>query len=95
MSCSDERRKQRLESEIEAVEWALGTLRRISETRGSPATRDIARNAVQLAEMVYIKRTHGVVGASIALHFSERTAKRYHQMFLRLLAARLGMLATK
>lgn len=91
-SCCDESRAAQLEREIEAVEFAFAKMKQIAEKGDTVSVRDIARNTVKLAEVVYIKRSHGLVGASVLLNFSERTAKRYNQHFLRLVAAKMGFL---
>ena len=92
LSCCDENRAVQLDREIDAVEWAFAKIRQIADSGTTVSERDIARNTARLAEVVYIKRSHGVMGASVLLNFSDRTATRYNKIFLRLVAARMGFL---
>lgn len=79
-----DQRIAQLEREIEAVDWAFAQLRAI---KGGD---DIA----ELAAALYITRDKvSVERAAYELHLSSRTAYRYNRIFLKLVAARLGLWA--
>lgn len=77
-----DRRIDQLEREVEAVEWAFSVLR---EIRGG---EDVAA----VAEMMYITR-YKVSPERAAYQFGAdvRTIYRYNRMFLKLVAARIGL----
>ena len=92
LSCCDENRMEQLEREIDAVEWAAAKLEQLAERGETVSTRDIAKNVRKLVEIVYLRQSHGLIGASVLLNFSDTTAKRYNRIFLRLVAAKMGFL---
>ena len=60
------------------------------------ALRAIAERAdgdarVQLVKMVFFDKTHTLAGAALALHCSERTARRWHTDFLREVGRKFGL----
>lgn len=79
-----DQRIEQLEREVEAVEWAFGQLH---EIRGG---EEIAK----VAELLYITR-YKVSPERVAYEFGAdvRTVYRYNRMFLKLVAARLGLWA--
>lgn len=66
---------------LEAVDRAIRTTSR----QRSGAIR------MQLIDLVYFRKSHTIYGASIKLHISEQTAKRWHGDFVRLVAQYLGL----
>ena len=79
-----DQRIAQLEREVEAVEWAFSVLH---EIRGG---EDIAK----VAEMLYITRYKvSPERAAYELNLSRATAYRYNRVFLKLVAARLGLWA--
>lgn len=71
------------QKEYTAVRKALD----VSETmNGSGSIR------VKLVDMVYFQQSHTLYGAAMALHISERTAKRYNGDFLRAIGVAYGFL---
>ena len=43
-------------------------------------------------ELMFWRRSHTLEGAAAAVHVSERTARRYHTDFIRLVAKKYGLL---
>lgn len=79
-----DQRIAQLERETEAVEWAFGQLRKIK------GGEDIAK----VAEILYITRYKiSPERAAYELHLGRTTVYRYNRMFLKLVAARLGIWA--
>ena len=79
-----DQRIAQLEREVEAVEWAFSVLH---EIRGG---EEIAK----VAEMLYITRYKvSPERAAYELNLSRATAYRYNRVFLKLVAARLGLWA--
>lgn len=46
---------------------------------------------VRLIELVYFRKSHTLYGASAQVHVSERTARRWHSEFVRLVAQYLNL----
>lgn len=45
----------------------------------------------ELIGLVYFRKTHNLVGAALLCHVSERTAQRWQQKFIKLVAVELGI----
>ena len=67
--------------ELEAVEKALAAIRK----------KDSAPERERLLELVYWRKTHTIPGAALELHISRRSAERYNQEFLYLVAEAFGI----
>lgn len=65
------------ENERKAIELA------IEHTK----TLETGKDRMAVIEMVYFKKTHTLVGASMKVNCSERTAQRYHGDFIRTVAS--------
>lgn len=68
--------------EFEAVERAI----RLTRQRRDGEAR------LKLIELVYFRKSHSLTGAAIACYTSERTAKRWHSDFIKLVAEGMGFL---
>ena len=67
--------------EHSAVERAVGV------TRGLPDGAE----RMALVDMIFWRRSHTLSGAADACHVSERTARRWHTAFIRLVAQKFGL----
>lgn len=58
------------------------------------ATRILPTGAerIEVIRLVYWRRTHNLLGAAMAVHVSERTARRWHGEFVRAVGRRLGLM---
>lgn len=70
------------EKEQKAVEAA------IEQTRGQANGNE----RVEVIEMVLLNGTHTLPGAAQAVHYSERTARRWHTDFIKCVAENYGVL---
>ena len=59
----------------------------ITETRGLSAGAE----RMALVGMIFWRRSHTLSGAADACHVSERTARRWHTAFIRLVAQKFGL----
>lgn len=50
------------------------------------------KERVEVIEMVLLKGTHTLQGAAQAVHYSERTARRWHTDFIKLVAKNYGLM---
>ena len=63
--------------EMEAVRRA------VDETLRSSS----GKTRIEMVELVFWRQSHTLTGAALKLHLSERTAQRWHQEFIRCVAA--------
>lgn len=66
--------------------WAV--TRAIEKTRRYPNGKD----RMKVIDLVYWKQSHTLVGAARASYLSERSARRYHTEFIRLVASYYGLM---
>ena len=60
----------------------------IDTTRALPA----GAKRIEVIRLMYWGRTHNLLGAALAVHVSERTARRWHGEFVRSVGKRLGLM---
>ena len=81
---ASDRRIEELEREIEAVEWAFEELKKVKD----------GEEIAKFAQVLYITRYKiSPERAGFECNLSSRSAYRYNRMFLKLVAARLGLWA--
>jgi len=68
--------------EFDAVDRALDETRRMKD----------GELRVKLIDLVFWSKTHTLDGASLSLHVSEMTGRRWHTDFIRLVGKNLGLL---
>lgn len=68
--------------ELDAVRAAIAE----AEQKPNPAER------VELIRLMYWKKSHTLAGAALAVHVSERTARRWHTDFIKTVGKNFGLL---
>lgn len=70
--------------EYEAVRQAIEATQRMNASR----------DRLKIIDLVFWKQTHTLEGAALTVPCSYRTAQRYHEEFIKLVASRYGLLDT-
>lgn len=84
ISIASDHRIQELEREVEAVEWAFEELKKVKDSE------EISK----LAETLYLTRYRvDIKRVAYQMNITKSTAYRYNRIFLKLVAARMGLWA--